>query len=66
MMQILHASFRELAPGDGTAAAAAAAAVEGGSSLTLELGAAEEGTPSSRATYRLMRHSNESPSLLDD
>ena len=61
MMQILHASFRELAPGDGTAAAAAAHAT------TVEIGPVED--PSQRAVYRLMRNSGErctSPHMLDD
>ena len=62
MMQILHASFRELAPGDGTATAAVAQAT------TVEIGPADD--PSAeRAVYRLMRNSGErgtSPHMLDD
>ena len=62
MMQILHASFRELAPGDGTTTAAVANAT------TVEIGPADD--PSAeRAVYRLMRNSGErgtSPHMLDD
>lgn len=57
MMQILHASFRELAPGDGTAATAPVAATASRGE-TDEVGRAADST-----SYRLMRHSNE---LLDN
>ena len=56
-MQILHASFRELAPGDGTATIAPVAATASRGE-TVEIGRAADS-----ASYRLMRHSNE---LLDN
>ena len=70
MMQILHASFRELAPGDGTGIGVSGAR---GKSMAIHVGSGASATPE-KAVYRLMRGQSasnfgrvpESPGQLDD